>query len=440
MNPNSMNTTIPTREGGLELLSNIARQASTASCGHKDNLADAGPQDNRLQRFFEQHGANNDLLVQCGATQQVLQLCPRQMYEVLTSRMHASQIQQMFATVQTRSQSSTSGFFNTNPLTAGETQSGVDVKQLVDLDTDGSVMTQGGLMQQQGNLHHSGRRSPPIFTGFRSPSNPSPDPQVQHVDGSSTRHQLPPPYAQGMQMSSESKHHDRGQQHQIATQPGLIVPADRVGQQHQQCVQEAQRMQEEQQLLHNQKLLLHHQKLQLQLQQIHQLQHEIQQSPSLSQGHSLSQGQRPQSQLEQSQEGEGQVQVESTHSADVRGTKRPAADALSAVEKSEQCGTVPDDGFRWRKHGEKMCATPSGQVVTKSYYRCGTDSCPMRKQVEKGSDGMRVHIVGDGHNHAPPGLKWSQFRPNPPQEIGSPTLDLAPNNTNESIEEAPGEN
>lgn len=40
----------------------------------------------------------------------------------------------------------------------------------------------------------------------------------------------------------------------------------------------------------------------------------------------------------------------------------------------------------------------------------------MRKQVEKGVDGTRVNLVGEGHNHPPVGSQWSHFPPHKPEE------------------------
>jgi len=113
----------PKRSGGLELLSDIARQASSPPIppGVRQGNQNARPATQpaskesnlvKLQRFLEEHGANNDLLIQCGATQQVLKLCPRQMYEVLTSTLHASKSQEMFAQAQTPAQHSATGAFN----------------------------------------------------------------------------------------------------------------------------------------------------------------------------------------------------------------------------------------------------------------------------------------------------------------------------------------
>lgn len=64
-----------------------------------------------------------------------------------------------------------------------------------------------------------------------------------------------------------------------------------------------------------------------------------------------------------------------------------------------------DDGYKWRKYGQKGLKSPDGTVeVVKSYYRCNVRGCPMRKQVEKyaHNDQVRVvHFLGSAHNHLP---------------------------------------
>merc|ERR1712166_882433 len=107
--------TVAQRPDGLELLSDIARQAQTKPPKHLVDDKARAPKESaevRLQRFLEENGANNDVLIQCGATQQILKLSPRQMYEVLTSTGHASKCQQMFSMAQTPAQCSASGVYN----------------------------------------------------------------------------------------------------------------------------------------------------------------------------------------------------------------------------------------------------------------------------------------------------------------------------------------
>lgn len=86
-----------------------------------------------------------------------------------------------------------------------------------------------------------------------------------------------------------------------------------------------------------------------------------------------------------------------------------------------------DDGYKWRKYGQKGLKSPDGTIeVIKSYYRCNVHGCPMRKQVEKyaHNDQVRVvHFLGSAHNHAPtPGdsQALTSMWPTAPEEVAVP--------------------
>lgn len=59
-----------------------------------------------------------------------------------------------------------------------------------------------------------------------------------------------------------------------------------------------------------------------------------------------------------------------------------------------------DDGFNWRKYGQKQV---KGSEYPRSYYRCTSHNCPVKKKVERSFDGHITEIIYKGqHNHDPP--------------------------------------
>lgn len=59
-----------------------------------------------------------------------------------------------------------------------------------------------------------------------------------------------------------------------------------------------------------------------------------------------------------------------------------------------------DDGFNWRKYGQKQV---KGSEYPRSYYKCTHLNCPVKKKVERALDGQVTEIIYKGqHNHQPP--------------------------------------
>ncbi|XP_062094938.1 probable WRKY transcription factor 26 [Humulus lupulus] len=67
---------------------------------------------------------------------------------------------------------------------------------------------------------------------------------------------------------------------------------------------------------------------------------------------------------------------------------------------------ILDDGYRWRKYGQKVV---KGNPNPRSYYKCTSPNCPVRKHVERASHDTRAVITTyEGkHNHDVPAARGS---------------------------------
>lgn len=69
-----------------------------------------------------------------------------------------------------------------------------------------------------------------------------------------------------------------------------------------------------------------------------------------------------------------------------------------------------NDGYRWRKYGQKMV---KGSPHPRSYYRCSSSGCPVRKHVERATDNSTAIIVTYEGKH-------DHDMPVPKKHCGSP--------------------
>ncbi|KAK9292311.1 hypothetical protein L1049_020276 [Liquidambar formosana] len=97
---------------------------------------------------------------------------------------------------------------------------------------------------------------------------------------------------------------------------------------------------------------------------------------------------------------------------------------------------ILDDGYRWRKYGQKVV---KGNPNPRSYYKCTTAGCSVRKHVERASHNLKSVITTyEGkHNHEVPAARNSSHVNSnggnipPAATIAQPALTL-PRNTNVS--------
>ncbi|XP_071694104.1 probable WRKY transcription factor 2 [Rutidosis leptorrhynchoides] len=94
-----------------------------------------------------------------------------------------------------------------------------------------------------------------------------------------------------------------------------------------------------------------------------------------------------------------------TYAADVSGASRAIREPRVVVQTTSEVDIL-DDGYRWRKYGQKVV---KGNPNPRSYYKCTSTGCSVRKHVERASHDLKSVITTyEGkHNHDVPAARNS---------------------------------
>ncbi|KAK8569012.1 hypothetical protein V6N12_007545 [Hibiscus sabdariffa] len=69
--------------------------------------------------------------------------------------------------------------------------------------------------------------------------------------------------------------------------------------------------------------------------------------------------------------------------------EKPASESHTVIKTLSEVDIV-NDGYRWRKYGQKLV---KGNPNPRSYYRCSTPGCPVKKHVERASHDAKLVIT-----------------------------------------------
>lgn len=92
----------------------------------------------------------------------------------------------------------------------------------------------------------------------------------------------------------------------------------------------------------------------------------------------------------------------SCDSVDGAPAERYIVESRHVVQTTSEVDLV-NDGYRWRKYGQKLV---KGNPNPRSYYRCSSVGCPVKKHVERASHDPKVVITtyeGQHDHNVPPG-------------------------------------
>ncbi|KAL4618770.1 hypothetical protein ACB092_06G034000 [Castanea dentata] len=118
--------------------------------------------------------------------------------------------------------------------------------------------------------------------------------------------------------------------------------------------------------------------------------------------------------------------------ADVTSVVKPIREPRVVVQTLSEVDIL-DDGYRWRKYGQKVVR---GNPNPRSYYKCTNAGCPVRKHVERAShDPKAVITTYEGkHNHDVPTARTSSHDTAGPTAVSGPLRIRSEENDNVSLD------
>ncbi|XP_023894189.1 probable WRKY transcription factor 20 isoform X3 [Quercus suber] len=117
---------------------------------------------------------------------------------------------------------------------------------------------------------------------------------------------------------------------------------------------------------------------------------------------------------------------------DVTSVVKPIREPRVVVQTLSEVDIL-DDGYRWRKYGQKVVR---GNPNPRSYYKCTNAGCPVRKHVERAShDPKAVITTYEGkHNHDVPTARTSSHDIAGPTAVSGPLRIRSEENDNVSLD------
>ncbi|KAJ9169955.1 hypothetical protein P3X46_018095 [Hevea brasiliensis] len=114
----------------------------------------------------------------------------------------------------------------------------------------------------------------------------------------------------------------------------------------------------------------------------------------------LSESNKIKDEVDNDEEPRSKRQKKGNHNVELMVVDKPTSEPRHVIQTLSEIDIV-NDGYRWRKYGQKLV---KGNPNPRSYYRCSSPGCPVKKHVERASHDPKVVITSyEGqHDHDVP--------------------------------------